>query len=427
MVSDRKAQFIQVYRDLNLFPLSKAEQIEKFQVKYGQKALRRLGDEILASEVNGKLIFTGHRGSGKSTLLVQLAEQMKDAGFYVARFSIADMVEMSDVNHINILYSIALKLLSLATLRQMPIPEGTKQALITWFTQTKSREYTDQLKYELGAGVDFYGLFSGKLQKEGAFREIIRETYERRVSELSEQINKIAATIQTTTKKEVVVIIDDLDKLDLEVVRPIFQDNIKALFSPQIRIVFTIPVAVIREPQLVATLESDSTIIMLPVTKFYSREDVRKVDAVPIEANVETLTSLLERRIPEALIEPEMKREIVLLSGGVLRELVRIGQECCRICMAKIDPDIEDQVVKINADILQEAIKNLRNQFARTLGSDRFELLKTTYENFAPPNAKSIEFLELLHSLYVLEYENDDLWYDLHPLVADILRRRQLI
>ncbi|MEM1308634.1 MAG: AAA family ATPase, partial [Cyanobacteria bacterium P01_H01_bin.153] len=408
-------------------PLSKADQIEKFQVKYGQQALRNLSDAILASEVNGKLIFTGHRGSGKSTLLVQLAEQMKEAGFYVARFSIADMVEMSDVNHINILYSIALKLLSQATKRQMPIPEGTKKALINWFTQTKSREYTDQLKQELGVGVDFYGLFSGKLQREGAFREIIRETYERRVSELSEQINKIAATIQTTRQKEVVVIIDDLDKLDLDVVRPIFQDNVKALFSPQIRIVFTIPVAVIREPRLVATLESDSTIIMLPVTKFYGREEVRQASATPIEANVTTLQRLLEKRIPEELIEPEIKREIVLSSGGVLRELVRIGQECCRICMARIDPEQEDQVVKINADILQEAVKNLRNQFARTLGSDRLELLKITYENFAPPNAKSSEFLELLHSLYVLEYENDDLWYDLHPLVADILRRRQLI
>ncbi|MEM9769447.1 MAG: ATP-binding protein, partial [Cyanobacteria bacterium P01_D01_bin.71] len=222
-------------------------------------------------------------------------------------------------------------------------------------------------------------------------------------------------------------IIDDLDKLDLDVVRPIFQDNVKALFSPQIRIVFTIPVAVIREPRLVATLESDSTIIMLPVTKFYGREEARQASATPIEANVTTLQRLLEKRIPEELIEPEIKREIVLSSGGVLRELVRIGQECCRICMARIDPKQEEQVVKINADILQEAAKNLRNQFARTLGSDRLELLKITYENFAPPNAKSSEFLELLHSLYVLEYENDDLWYDLHPLVADILRRRQLI
>jgi hypothetical protein len=27
----------------------------------------------------------------------------------------------------------------------------------------------------------------------------------------------------------------------------------------------------------------------------------------------------------------------------------------------------------------------------------------------------------------VLEYENDDLWYDLHPLVTDLLKRKNLI
>lgn len=55
------------------------------------------------------------------------------------------------------------------------------------------------------------------------------------------------------------------------------------------------------------------------------------------------------------------------------------------------------------------------------------DLLVETYEGFSPPDAKSEEFLELLHSLYVLEYENDELWYDLHPLIVDLLRRRQLI
>jgi len=72
-------------------------------------------------------------------------------------------------------------------------------------------------------------------------------------------------------------------------------------------------------------------------------------------------------------------------------------------------------------------VKALRNQFARTLGSNRYTLLTETYENFAPPDAKSEEFLELLHGLYVLEYENDDLWYDLHPLVTDLLRRKAFI
>ncbi|NEP20135.1 MAG: ATP-binding protein, partial [Leptolyngbya sp. SIO4C1] len=325
------------------------------------------------------------------------------------------------------LYSIALKLLDQALKFNVPIPESSRKNLINWFTETKTRVYADQLKQEFSLGVKFFEFFAGKLQKEGSFREEIRQTYERRVSDLSQHIDLIAAAIQTATQKEVLVIIDDLDKLDLPLVRSIFQDNIKALFSPRIRVVFTIPIAVVREPRLLATLESESRTIMLPVTKFYERADAHQPEAAPIKNNVAMLQEMLDRRIPDELIEPAIKQQIVLLSGGVLRELVRLGQECCRECMLELELAPENTEIKINQAILTEAVKTLRNQFARTLGTDLYDLLVETHKKFTPPDAKSDAFLELLHGLYVLEYENDDLWYDLHPMVKDLLQRKQLI
>jgi predicted AAA+ superfamily ATPase len=112
MVSDRYAEFIQASRNLENFPLLEPAEIEKFRVTYGQRTLLKLRGEILSAGDAGKLIFTGHRGCGKSTLLAQLPRLMRDESLFVSFFSIADMVEMSDVNHINILYAIALKLLS---------------------------------------------------------------------------------------------------------------------------------------------------------------------------------------------------------------------------------------------------------------------------------------------------------------------------
>ena len=236
MVSDRYQEFIDASRNLDLFPLLDADKIEKFRVTYGLRTLARLQDEILAVGDAGKVIFTGHRGCGKSTLLARLPRLMyEESNLFVSFFSIADMVEMSDVNHINILYAIALKLLSQATKQRIPIPDGTKTALQNWFTQTKSRTYSDQLTQAMAAGVNFFDFFTGKLQQEGVFREEIKETYERSVSDLSRQIDLIAAAIFDATGRKVLVIIDDLDKLDLPVVKAIFQDNINALFSPNIR------------------------------------------------------------------------------------------------------------------------------------------------------------------------------------------------
>jgi nucleoside-triphosphatase THEP1 len=426
-VNDLYQRYIDTYRKLNLFPLLKSDDIEQFRITHSPETLARLRSAIVASEANGKLIFTGHRGCGKTTLLNELALEVRKRGLFVEFFSIANMVEMSDVNHINILYAIALRLLRRAIHNKVPIPESTRESLKTWFTQTKSVTYTDQLKKETALGGDFFKVFTAKLQKEDSFREEIKETYERRVSELAQHIDQIAAAIQGATDKEVLVIIDDLDKLDLGVVEPIFRDNINALFSPQIRILFTIPIAVVREPELVEILETQSSILLLSVSKFFTRAASHQPDAQPIEANVTRLESILQRRIDADLIDPEVLRQMVLLSGGVLRELMRLGQECCRECMLRFELEPEIRDVKIDSEILAAAVRELRKQYARPLGNNLYGLLQQTYQSFTPPDVGDPKFLELLHGLYVLEYENDDLWYDLHPLVTDLLKRKNLI
>lgn len=420
-------RFTVASRHLNLAPLLSSEDIEQFRVAYGSRTLAVLEDALLDMEPDGKLIFTGHRGCGKSTLLNELALNMRKQGLFVSFFSIADMVEMSAVNHINILYSIALKLLQRAVNLKAPIPDTVQESLTTWFTQTKSRTYTDQLKQEMGLGGDFFKLFTAKLQKEDSFREEIKETYERRISDLTQHIDQIAAAIQAATSKEVLVIIDDLDKLDLAVVEAIFSDNINALFSPRIRILFTIPIAVVRDTRLKATLDTMCQVVLLPVTKFYPQDIAHQPDAAPIESSVATLEAVLKKRIEPDLIEPDTLRQMVLLSGGVLRELVRLGKECCRECRLELKLDPANTRQKIDAAILTAAQKSLRNQYARPLGNNQFNLLAETYRSFAPPDAGDEKFLDLLHGLYVLEYENDDLWYDLHPLVTDLLKRKNLI
>ncbi|MFK8186532.1 MAG: P-loop NTPase fold protein [Phormidesmis sp.] len=429
-------QFRAVYRNLRLFPLFAQKDIDAFRVPYGQKVLGKLRREVSYSADDAKLIFTGHRGCGKSTLLGEFAQQMRERqNLFVVGFSIADMVEMSDVNHVNILYSVAIRLMEKALEETVPIPKETIETLTGWFTQTRSKTYNQQIQEKLSVGANLFDFFSGKLQTEKAFREEIKETYQNSVSDLASQIDRISAAVLVATGQEVLVVIDDLDKLDLPLVRAIFQDNINSLYLPNIRIVFTIPIAVIRETKLMATLRGRGEVIQLPVTKFFHREDAHKPGAVPIEENVAMLEALLTKRIPAELIEPEAMRDLVLLSGGVLREMVRLGQECCRECLLLLDMAAENEAgthpaitaVKINKEILDKAARNLRIDFARPLGLTLQTALKQTYENLKPEDASSEDFLELLHGLYVLEYENGDIWYDLHPLIQDLLRRQGVI
>lgn len=390
--------------------------------------IAHLEQAVEDAPANGKIIFAGHVGCGKSTLLAKFSDKMRNQGYFVAFFSVASMIEMSDVNHVNILYAIALTLLSKAN-EYAEIPEDTKKSLLEWFSTTHTETVTNDLKKEIGVGGEFLKMLTAKLKNETTFREEIKKTYERKVSELVHKADEIAAIIQVATNKnKLLVVIDDLDKLDLCLVEDIYKNNINSLFLPKFQIVYTIPISAIRNSELLPILQSVAPRTQLmAVSKFFKFEDSRKLDRVPDLKLINSFLEILKKRIPDELIEPETAKQIVLKSGGVVRELVRIARESCSQCLLQIRSYPQRNNIRINEEILQLAVKDLRNEFARPLGENLYTILVTTYSNLTPKDALSEEFLSLLHGLYVLEYENDDLWYDVHPIVVDLLKRKQLI
>jgi len=220
-----------------------------------------------------------------------------------------------------------------------------------------------------------------------------------------------------------------LDKLDLAVVRGIFQEHIKALFLPGFNIIYTIPISSLRNISLSATLrtEADDQIVIMPVSKLLAKGERRKVNPTYQNDAIEILCEVLHKRIPKEILQPDIARQMVLYSGGVLRELMRISNRCCRICLREIRRTPKQTDFKINSVVLDEAIKNLRLDFETTLGKTDYTILKETYEKFLPEDPKEQAFLDLLHGLDVLEYRNDEVWYDVHPIVTDLLQRKGLL
>jgi energy-coupling factor transporter ATP-binding protein EcfA2 len=417
----------QVYQDLDLFPLVEPEDIQKFRVDYGLEVKVRLNQEINASVKNAKFVFAGHRGCGKSTLLKRLALEMQTKHFVVF-FSIAELIEMSGVTHVNILYAIALTLLSQATKQQIPVAEDIKETLLGWNTTTHKQASSQTTKGEASLGVEILKT-TAKLQREKSFRDELETTFAKKISDLVGKIDRLAAAIETTTKKPVLVIIDDLDKLDLGLVESIYRNNIKSLFSPGFRIVFTIPVSAVQEPQMMGALNSEGIVRphLFPVAKFFHKSDRHNPQAEAIDKTLNTFLNVLHKRIPEELIEPQTARQMVFKSGGVVRELVRIARECCTECMVQLEIEPDRPTIKIDQEILAIALRNLRNDFTRQIGSNLYDLLVQVYKTADAPDASDEGFVKLLHGLMVLEYENAELWYDVHPIVLELLQRRQLI
>ena len=428
MSNDLLISFKEAYKNLDLLPLIDEKDLKKFRVNYGENIIAELQQLIEDSPAgDGKIIFTGHRGCGKSTLLAELSRCLNNQ-YFVVFFSIADTIEMSDVNHINILFAMGVKLMETAEKNNLPIPETNKNALYKWFAK-KTQIEEEKFSATTSAGFDLFKLIVGKLQADAFIRSEIKQEFERKISELIARINEIAAVVYAASKKEILVIIDDLDKLELGKVNEIYKDNLKAICNPNFRVVYTIPIATLRDRTIrtIIETETNSQLVVMPVIKLFDKEAKRQPNANPRDEEKKILLDMLTKRITPELIEPQTAENIVLYSGGVLRELIRIANECCRICLRLVRKIPPETPLKINQDILAEAVNKLRNDFATPLGKIDYEILKKTYENFEPEDPRDGDFLDLLHGLVILEYRNKQNWYDVHPIIIDLLKDRGLI
>ena len=422
-------KFRRAWQNLELLPLLTAEEMAEFWVEYQQETVEDI--ELLienSASRNKKIVLTGHVGCGKSTLLNTVRHRLRDE-YFVVFFSIADVIELSDVNHVNILFAIAVMMMEEAEKpgNQIKIKPEVKEGFYKWFAE-ETKTTIEEYKASVEGGFKFSGLLAwvkGVLQSSAIERRELKEKYERDISSLVKRVDLIATVIEEACGKDVFVIIDDIDKLTINMVRDIFHTNVRNLFMPNFRMIMTVPIAMLREKILMTALQTaiPNSVIQMPISKFFHKEDLesRQQDCEPDSHFVEPLKKILLKRITWDLIEPEVATDLVLYSGGVVRELLRLANECCLICLrlAKREPDNRD--IKIDAAVFQKAVRNLRIDFEKRLGSKDYEILQKVYAEFQPEDTTQQEFLDLLNDLYVLEYENDRLWYDIHPIVMSLV------
>ena len=419
--------FRKSYQNLQLLPLITPEELANFRVEYGTRMRAELEQVIEdCSPMNNKVIFAGHRGCGKSTLLADFGRRIRDR-YFVVFFSIADMIDRSDINHINILFVIAVKMMDEAEKENINIKDSIRNNFYEWFA-TKTRTNIEEFKKEGNLGINLLEWIKLTLKTNSTIRDELKEEFKQKTSDLIDRINEIASVIQDASERDILVIIDDLDKLDLPIIRTIYYDHIKVLMQPSFRIIYTVPIAAMREISLRRTLEDETNnqVKFMHVSKFFKQGENRDSHAVPNEKNVKIFRDLLKKRIGTDLVDPNVLDQIILKSGGVLREAIRIMNQCCSECLLLIRMEPDNKEIKINQDVLDKALNDLRNDFATPLSNSHYRILTTIYQQFNPDNEEGDEqkFLDLLHGLYILEYRNADLWYDLHPIVIDLLKRK---
>lgn len=387
----------------------------------GERCVDTLASRIALDDGATCQLFTGFSGSGKSSELFRLRARLEGQGYLVVYVDALDVLELQKP----IEYPEVLIQMGLAVDAAMAEVRG-EGAAASW-----TRDFAREIKalllsdVEIGAAkVDVAGTKLGvELRHNDVFRRELRRAASNHRHQFLEQAKRFFEDADrrliTLGYAGLVVIFDSLEKVgDLDELqqpaRQMFLGEHEALRIPAINVLYTVPVRLVFSsagPELGQLYDGEPQV--LPMVKM--RE---QVSGKPLESGRRAMRAVLERRLDfeevfggdESLVE-----QLVARSGGYIRDLLRMAQYSLQGAGA----------LPVGPEHVRQAIAKLRRSYVRAYRTEYHELLRHLHEVRAEvvpgPLREHLEDVVVTHLAMV--YGNDVDWYDVHPLVRDLVER----
>lgn len=397
--------------DLPLKPL-KDGQPNPFYINRPGNPIAELTDGLLAPFYRPpKFFFSGHKGCGKSTELLHLLSNPEiHKKFWPINFSIREEADIIDIDYRDILIAIGGRLYREYIKKGGKLPDKLLDEINSWKGRVEKQVSTildgRVSGYEVSASIDAFFANAGlKMRLEPATRVELRQVLETDITGLIAIINHISATIYNKENRIPLILIDDMDKPDLENARAIFHDRREIMMQPHCAIVYTVSSALFYSKEFDAIRDQA---LFLP--NIYLHPPMAPDEKH--EEGYRNLREFVHLRMNSNLIDPLALEEAVSYSGGVFRELARIVRTAIgrarRRTATRLDPsDIE------------WATTEIRNEYRRILDREDIKLLKKVNTD------NRLEYTDrlraLLQVLAVLEYRDKENWCDVHPVLKRLL------
>lgn len=376
-----------------------------------------------------KIFFTGHLGSGKSSTLYKFSNHFTSS-YFVVHFNAADNIDLAKVNRLDVLYLLGAALFKAGLQENVGLEDrmlkelGQTLETISTTEKQKPEQSIDWVELAKGVLVLTAGTlgtpFAGKLAE--ALLKPIKlsanistetahsRTIEPQVQEVVAKINEIIGQIEALTGKQVLLVVDDLDKItDLGRAKALFVEDRKLIDGPQCRIVYTVPISIYRELEADAP-STNYQVYCLPNIKLYHESD----RCVPYETGYQEMRLVVKTRLDalgltEAdVFAPAVVDHLILKSGGVMRILIQFVQNATRTAQLQEADLVDEQTAEV---AIGDEIARMTSQLRREYVTELKEVYRTRRIT------KSPECGELLKNMFILAYRNTITWYDVHPLL----------
>jgi hypothetical protein len=373
----------------------------------------------LAASNQGVQLLSGFRGAGKSTELRRLALRLEEDGYIVLMFDIEDYIDPTiplDIS--DFLMTVAGAFDDLVAEREL-VADRPGQSI--WDRLAGFLKTRPELE-EISASVLGVGLKVG-LKNDPTFRQRLHERALGHIAALDKEVGDYLTSMVEAIRAEnecqgIVLLVDSIEHVRGALVNTeevqaslerLFSDHARRLHLPAMHVIYTVPPWLKVRVPAVSNLYSPGGLQMLYALKISEHGDATE----PIDKALDALTDLVAARgdWQRLLGGAEVLRNLVLQSGGHLRDLLRMLRE---VLIRAEDFPVDDETVK-------DAIAQARRDYLPIADDNAtwLDRIAQTGEPSLPDDSRLAKLASFLDTHLVLCYRNDGEWYDVHPLVRE--------
>ena len=219
--------------------------------------------------------------------------------------------------------------------------------------------------------------------------------------------NDLVAEAQKVTSRRVVFIVDDIDKIqDVSSIERTFIHSPHIIYSIRTPSIFTVPITYATSSSTRIGALSYGGIYRVPAIEISSQAGAQN------DSEIDFMRRVLKLRMPFNPIPDEVLTQIIVFSGGVLIDAMRMVRGICKRCILEpgFRPDlrgVEDEFQYLVDDYkFAFETTDLWRKLAKICSAQDKNIIMT--DDMLP---------DLLYRMIVIEYRGKNLWFDLHPAV----------
>jgi len=396
-----KNKFTEAFSKFPVKPLTTEEEL-KFYVSLTGDIFKDFQAYLNLNQDTGKYLVTGQNGCGKTTELHYWGSKL-DENYTVIMCSLLNIAEENEADVKDILLLIGIRLIQVLVEMDLAASVGKS---IEFFYQLLEQNVNHEDPEQLSSDLNLLCL---KMKSEPVSRKTIREKMETNLALVYKAIDSAAQELWQATDKQPIVIIDDMEKLALEPAVEIFYQNKDKLLTPVCRIIYTMPLMLYYSDQFIYFRNKFADYFPLPLVRIYDKDNKE------FGKGMDLFDKLVNKRIKAAdHFEEEVLNDLIIRTGGNVTDLIRLVQECCFM-------RIQKPKAKIDREVLDAVMKKWKQKIYKLLDPKSRSILKKVYLTKQFDQDKLAYFYLFLNEKLILEQQDHDEWFDIHPVLRELL------